>query len=341
MPRWSLGLWVSRAYYKTPEEAIAVARTLRERTIPCDVLTLDGRAAWKVETRFDFEWDPERFADPRASLARDHARTHFKVCVWEYPYVSVHSPLFNELAQRGFLLKTADGEPYVFGWDTAPGTSPFGNVLTPLPESGIVDFTNPDAYAWWRDAHETLFADGVDVIKSDFGEQVPDDAVAFNGDWGRRLHNVYPLLYNQCVFEATREVPAGRGRAADRVEPRRLGRQPALSDRLGRRSAERLGRPRRLDARRPVVGHERQSVPQLRHRRLLRRGAAVGRALRALAAGDRVQLAHPRARHRRARAVGVRTRGRGDLPQVARVPLPADPVSRVGDRRRRRAPACP
>ncbi len=41
------------------------------------------------------------------------------------------------------------------------------------------------------------------MIKSDFGEQVPDDAVAFNGDSGRRLHNVYPLLYNRCVYEAT------------------------------------------------------------------------------------------------------------------------------------------
>ena len=41
------------------------------------------------------------------------------------------------------------------------------------------------------------------MIKTDFGEHVPDDAVAFNGDRGRRLHNVYPLLYNQCVFEAT------------------------------------------------------------------------------------------------------------------------------------------
>jgi alpha-D-xyloside xylohydrolase len=32
---------------------------------------------------------------------------------------------------------------------------------------------------------------------------VPDDVVAFNGERGRRLHNVYPLLYNRCVFEAT------------------------------------------------------------------------------------------------------------------------------------------
>ena len=204
VPRWSLGLWVSRAYYKTPEEAAEVARTLRERRIPCDVLTLDGRAAWDVQTRFNFEWDPARFPDPKGVLDAIHAQD-LRVCVWEYPYVSIHAPLFVELAQRGYLLKTREGDPYIFGWDTASGTSPFGNVLTTLPESGIVDFTNPDAYAWWRDAHQTLFADGVDVIKSDFGEQVPDDAVAHNGDWGRRLHNVYPLLYNKCVFEATRK----------------------------------------------------------------------------------------------------------------------------------------
>lgn len=211
VPRWGLGLWVSRAYYKTPEEAVAVAAKLRERRIPCDVLTLDGRAAWKAETRFDFQWDADRFPDPRASLAAIHAH-HLRVCVWEYPYVSIHSRLFQLLAQRGYLLKTADGAPYVFGWDMAPGTSPFGEVLTPLPQSGLVDFTNPEAFAWWRDAHEALFADGVDVIESDFGEHVPDDAVAFSGDWGRRLHNVYPLLYNRCVFEATRKFqPEGAG----------------------------------------------------------------------------------------------------------------------------------
>jgi alpha-D-xyloside xylohydrolase len=202
VPLWGLGLWVSRAYYKTPEEAESVAATLRERKIPCDVLTLDGRAAWNVNTRFDFEWDTLRYPDPGDALARIKAH-QLRICVWEYPYISIHSPLFGELAARKFLLSHADGSPYVFRWDTSPATSPFGNVLTPLPDSGIVDFTHPAAYAWWRDAHEKLFAQGVDVIKSDFGEHVPDDAVAFNGDRGRRLHNVYPLLFNKCVFEAT------------------------------------------------------------------------------------------------------------------------------------------
>ncbi len=202
VPVWGLGLWVSRAYYKTPEEAADVAATLRERRIPCDVLVLDGRAAWDIETRFDFEWDHQRFPDPRAALAgiKEH---HLRVCVWEFPYVSIHSPLFQDLASRQFLLTTTEGDPCVIGWDSAPGTSPLGEAPTPLPESGIIDFTRPAAYAWWRDAHERLFDQGVDVIETDFGEHIPDEAVAFNGDRGRRLHNVYPLLYNQCVYEAT------------------------------------------------------------------------------------------------------------------------------------------
>ena len=146
----------------------------------------------------------DRFPDPRAALTR--IKQHdLRVCVWEYPYVSIHSPLFTELAAQDYLLKDSMGDAYVFGWDTTSATTPFGDVLTPLPDSGIVDFTNPDAFAWWRDAHKALFDDGVDVIKSDFGEQVPDDAIAYNGDSGRRLHNVYPLLYNRCVYEATEQ----------------------------------------------------------------------------------------------------------------------------------------
>jgi len=202
VPAWSLGLWVSRAPYRTPEEAAEVAAKLRARRIPCDVLTLDGGAAWSSDTRFDFEWDPARFPDPRAALAAIKAHD-LRVCVWEYPYVSVHSPLFAELASRTYLLTTADGEPYIYGWDAAPAARRSGHAPTPLPESGIVDFTHPGAYVWWRDAHAALFADGVDAILCDFGEQVPDDAWAFNGDAGARLHNVYPLLYNQCVFDAT------------------------------------------------------------------------------------------------------------------------------------------
>lgn len=215
-PLWSYGMWLSRAYYPVPQDAIDAAGEVRRRGIPCDVITLDGRAAWEVRTRFAFEWDPARFDDAKRILGELHAHD-LKVCVWEYPYVSVHSPLFKMLEAKGWLLKKPDGSAYVFDWVKDPTDDPFGKVLTPLPPSGALDFTNPEAAAFWADSHAKLFDDGVDVIKTDFGEQVEDDMVAANGESGRRLHNVYPLLYNRCVFEATRRYNEAHGRGAPMV----------------------------------------------------------------------------------------------------------------------------
>lgn len=210
-PLWSYGMWLSRAYYQTPQDAIDTAAELRRRGIPCDVITLDGRAAWEVRTRFAFEWDKSRFDDPKKILAALKA-FNLKVCAWEYPYVSIHNPLFKEMETKGWLLKNRHGGAYVFDWVKDPTDDPFGKVLTPLPPSGILDFTHPEAAKFWADSHDKLFDDGVDVIKTDFGEQVEDDMLAHNGDSGRRLHNVYPLLYNACVFTATQRYNDRRGR---------------------------------------------------------------------------------------------------------------------------------
>lgn len=198
IPRWSFGVWMSRCYYRTADELLDAARGLRERGIPCDAITLDGRAWLVVDTRFAFEWDASRYPDP-AAFCREVKALGFRLCVWEYPYVSIHAALFPWLEEKGYLLKDADGKTLVRGWEQET----FGKILTPLPPSSGLDFTNPAAYAWWAEKHRELFDAGVDVIKTDFGEHVPMEAVAANGETGRRLHNVYPLLYNRCVYEAT------------------------------------------------------------------------------------------------------------------------------------------
>ena len=197
-PLWSLGLILSKAYYRTADEILAAAREVRERGMPCDTITFDGRAWQDTDTRFAFEWDPARYPDPRPVIEQLKA-LDFRVCVWEYPLISVLNPLFQELASKGWLLKDArSGEPYRYQWDLEP----FGKVLTPLPESGLLDFTHAEAYAYWRDRHRELFELGVDMIKPDFGEQVEPHMVASDGSQGDALHNVYALLYNRCVHEA-------------------------------------------------------------------------------------------------------------------------------------------
>lgn len=198
-PKWSAGVILSKAYYKDAEELLAVAREVREKQMPCDVITLDGRAWQDTDTRFAFEWDPSRYADPQPVIDELKA-LNFKICVWEYPLISVKNPLFKRAAENGWLIRDKrTGEAYEYEWDL----SPFGEVLTPLPKSGILDFTHPDAYDFWLESHKPLFDIGVDMIKADFGEQIEDDnMLSHSGDSGMRLHNVYSMLYNRCVYEA-------------------------------------------------------------------------------------------------------------------------------------------
>jgi len=196
-PVWSYGVWMSRAYYETAEDALEVVEKLRERRIPSEVLLLDGRAWHEWETRFDFSWDAARYPDPQAFVTRLRA-LGFRTNLWEYSYLSVRNPIFNELEERGFFLREPDGSTYIHRWFPWP----FEEHYPWLPPSGIIDFTNPEAYAWFRDQHKDLIDLGVAVMKTDYGEAVPSHVVAHNGDTGHRLHNVYTLLYNRCVFEA-------------------------------------------------------------------------------------------------------------------------------------------
>ncbi len=205
VPLWSLGVWVSRAYYKTEDDLMQTAKEIRDRKFPADVITFDGRAWQDTPTRFHFNFDPSRYPDPKRVIDNLKA-LDYKICCWEYPIVSIHHPQYAEYRDAGYFLKKKDGGELVFHWDTGKKTTPFGPTLTPLPPSGLVDFTNRAAYNWWRDEHKNLWALGVDTIKSDFGEQVPADSLAHNGDTGERVHNVNAHLYNRCVYEASREA---------------------------------------------------------------------------------------------------------------------------------------
>lgn len=199
-PYWVFGIWLSRCYYRNQTEAQEAAERMRAAHLPVDVLTMDGRAWLDVETRCDFQWDRSKVPDPDGLLRFLHDRS-YRVCVWEYPYLSIHNPGYAEAAERGYFMRDAEGRPHVFRW--AP--EGFDEFLTMLPPSSIVDFTNPEAVEWYRSLHIPLLQSGVDVFKTDFGEQMPEDCFASDGRTGRELHNELAILYNKTVYEVTRD----------------------------------------------------------------------------------------------------------------------------------------
>jgi len=194
-PKWAFGLWVSSGCQRdSADKVLRRACQLRWHNVPCDVLHLD--CYWQ---RFgcwsDLIWDEEMFPDPE-SMIKEVKAMGFKICLWMNPYLGIKSERFTEAKEKGYLLNTPQGEAYVA--DLWGGTGFH-------PPVGIIDMTNPEAAAWFKELLRPLLCMGVDVFKTDFGEGVPADAVAHNGMIGKQLHNLYPLLYNDLVAEVTAE----------------------------------------------------------------------------------------------------------------------------------------
>ena len=190
-PAWSFGLWLSTSFVTEYDEATVSSfiEEMKRRDIPLSVFHFD--CFWMREYQWcDFEWDPRVFPDPAGMLKRLKA-DGLKISLWINPYIGQASPLFEEAAQHGFLLKRTDGS--VWQWDLWQA----GNA--------IVDFTNPAARDWFKSKLKPLLDMGVDCFKTDFGERIPLDVVYFDGSDPEQMHNLYTQLYNQTVFELLTE----------------------------------------------------------------------------------------------------------------------------------------
>jgi alpha-D-xyloside xylohydrolase len=80
---------------------------------------------------------------------------------------------------------------------------------------GIIDFTNPDACAWYQSKLEKLIDIGVDCFKTDFGERIPTGSTVYhNTEYSvDKMHNFYAYLYNKVTFEIL-EKRLGKNKAA-------------------------------------------------------------------------------------------------------------------------------
>jgi len=194
-PLWSFGLWMGRITYSSQQEVEQVARDLREHTIPCDVIHID--TGWFArEWVCDLEFGQRSFPDPAGMLARLREQG-FRVCLWQWPNLVLSSPMFAEALAKGFLVRRANGMPYLL-----PGFE---------EDAGMIDYSNPAALAWVQEKFQALFRLGVAAIKADFGEGAPPDAL-YHGVDSAAMHNLFPLLYNQAVFEASEQF-FGAGQA--------------------------------------------------------------------------------------------------------------------------------
>jgi alpha-glucosidase (family GH31 glycosyl hydrolase) len=201
-PRWALGYLQSTRHFEDTAELRRLPRTIREKRIPCDALiflsTYGDALGWNRGVGH-LEFQPELWADP-AGLLGEIREQHFEMITHEYPVLHPEASPHEEAVANGYLLAE--------GYERAPKTErPSANYRE---GQRYVDFTNPDARAWWWAEHRDLRELGVAGWWLDGGEGPPATAQLVGGD-GTVVHNIYDRFRHRGFAE---------GEAADRPDRR-------------------------------------------------------------------------------------------------------------------------
>jgi len=199
-PKWSFGLWFICRQQADDFQVISDALNFRDRNIPCDVIGLEP--GW-MDKDYDFsvekQWSRERFPIP--TYRADN--------------------FYNALKRLGYKLELWLCNDYDLSYEAERrlGNKPQPRVKAPggfLEDDTEKDlhFTEPvrlDPYTkpdepWFE--HLKRFVDqGADLFKQDGSMQVCDhpDRLWGNGMADEEMHNLYPLLYSQQMYEGFKE----------------------------------------------------------------------------------------------------------------------------------------
>lgn len=210
IPRWAFGFWMSKMSYLTQDEVEQTVDRMASFGMSADVIHVD---AWgemfTSETGELLSFDEKRFPDPQ-DMIRSLADKEIHLSQWMFPYVhelnrdGTESKVFTVMRERDFLVKNRKGEVYTF----TPGEGDVSHMVAAL------DFTNPALVDYMTQRVGNLMRMGVGVIKTDFSEEIPEDAVFYDGTTGAQSHNRYPLLYAKTIYEASRAVKETMGQKA-------------------------------------------------------------------------------------------------------------------------------
>lgn len=180
----------------------AVEQTLRDNGIPSSVIwTEDWRGGeWAGDNPDHYalkeEWEVDRTLYPDfESVASDLHAAGFKWLVYFNSFVEQDSKAWPETAPNGWLIKDANGNPYVFN-------------DAKFQQASLLDLSNPDAVNWAVSKMQLAISEGADGWMGDYSEWLPTDATLAGGS-GADLHALYPVLWQKAQRQALDSVGDG------------------------------------------------------------------------------------------------------------------------------------
>ncbi len=163
--------WIELTYHQNEKDILSYAQSMLDHGMPPGIFMIDdtwqhGYGTW--------EFDARRFSNPAGMIAKLHAMG-YKVLLWMCPFVSMDSPEFRRI-QFGKNPDDVKGWP-VKGGFLASSEKPAWNGVPPAAcvnwwngFSALLDFTHPNAVAWFTEQLDRLQRDYcVDGFKFDGG----------------------------------------------------------------------------------------------------------------------------------------------------------------------------
>lgn len=185
-PEWGLGFWYRMIARADHEDALALAKELRDSKIPCDVLGLEP--GWQSHAySCTFAWDQGRFPDP-ARFVNSATDLHFRINLWEHAFTNPASPLFASIEPHSGDYGVWNG--LVPDFAGAPAREIFGTYhgkhLVDIGVSGfkLDECDNSDFTSGWSFPECSSFPSGVD---------------------GEQMHSVFGLRYQMAIWDAFRK----------------------------------------------------------------------------------------------------------------------------------------
>ena len=163
--------WIELTYHQNEKDILDYAQSMLDHGLPPGVFMIDD--TWQAGYG-DWRFEASRFPNPKMMMDRLHAMG-FKVLLWMCPFVGMDTPAYRRIAfgknpddvrgypsKGGFLVSSLKN-----GWGGVPPAAPIAwwNGV-----SALLDFSHPNAVAWFDEQLERLVRDyGADGFKFDGG----------------------------------------------------------------------------------------------------------------------------------------------------------------------------
>lgn len=192
IPKWAFGFWMSKCTYRNRQEVEEVVTKAIENDIPIDVVHIDF---WQTQENMGtWEISEENYPD-FGGMIRWLEERNVHLSIWIYPYLRENSPMFEELAERGYFVKNKENRPILFR----------AMADEPVLSAGF-DFTNPEFLKWYKERVMAVLRLGVSVVKTDFSEAVPEKGIYYDGSTGVEGHNKITYIYAETMYNWMKEA---------------------------------------------------------------------------------------------------------------------------------------